>query len=90
MSMSLPQLIGLIAPVLFLYAYAMVSLGRWQASQLRFHMVNLVGAVFILVSLTEQWNLPVFVLEGCWALISLYGIIRARRARSATLPMGEG
>lgn len=79
MSLSLYQLIGLIAPVLFLYAYAMVSVGRWQSTQLRFHLFNLLGALFILVSMVEEWNLPVFILECCWGTISLYGIAKAWR-----------
>ena len=75
-SAVLIQLVGLIAPILFLYAYAMVSLGRWTSTQRRFHLLNLLGALFILLSLTQQWNLPVCVLEVCWGAISVYGLIR--------------
>jgi hypothetical protein len=58
----------------------MVSLGRWQSTELRFHLLNFIGAICILGSLVEQWNLPVFLLECCWCLISLYGLIKARRS----------
>jgi hypothetical protein len=81
--MSLYALIGLMAPVLFLYAYAMVSLGRWPSTAMKFHVLNLLGAVFILISLLEQWNLSVFVLEICWSSISLYGMWKALRASSS-------
>ena len=81
MSLSLYQLIGLLAPVMFLTAYAMVSLGRWRSTQLRFHVLNLLGAGFILVSMIEQWNLPVCFLEVCWGSISLYGIAKALHTR---------
>ena len=81
MTFTWVQVVGLIAPVLFLYAYAMVSMGRWQSSELRFHVLNFVGAVLILISLTEQWNLPVCILECCWGLISVYGMVKALRAR---------
>ena len=80
---SIIQVIGLIAPVLFLYAYAMVSMGKWQSTQLRFHVLNFIGAVFILISLTQQWNLPVCILEFCWGAISVYGIVKALKARKA-------
>ena len=79
--MTAVQIIGLIAPVLFLYAYAMVSLGRWQSAEFRFHVLNFIGAIFILISLTEQWNLPVCILECCWGAISVYGMIKALKAR---------
>lgn len=70
-------ILGLIAPVLFLYAYAMVSLGRWPSTAIKFHALNLVGGLFILLSLTRQWNLSVCVLEICWCSISVYGIRKA-------------
>jgi hypothetical protein len=79
----LAALIGLIAPALFLYAYFQVSHGRWQSTQMRFHLLNLLGALAILVSLIAQWNLPICILECCWASISLYGIVKALRAKPA-------
>jgi multisubunit Na+/H+ antiporter MnhB subunit len=74
-------LIGLTAPVLFLVAYAMISLDRWKAEELRFHLLNFLGALAILISMLEQWNLPVFILEICWGAISVYGIYRSLKLR---------
>ncbi|MFZ4540504.1 MAG: CBU_0592 family membrane protein [Rickettsiales bacterium] len=73
--------IGMCAPVLFLFAYAMISLGKWQAESLRFQAMNFFGAVALLISLTKDFNLPVFILESCWGIISVYGIIKALKAR---------
>jgi hypothetical protein len=74
--------IGLCAPVLFLFAYAMISLGKWQAESLRFQLMNFFGAVALLISLTKDFNLPGVILESCWGLISIYGIIKALRKRA--------
>lgn len=71
------EVLGLIAPALFLYAYAMVSLGRWPSTAIKFHLLNFLGGAFILLSLTRQWNLPVFILEICWCSISVVGIIKS-------------
>ena len=79
---ALIQVLGFLAPVLFLFAYAMVSLGNWQSTMLRYHLFNLLGALCILVSLTRQWNLAVFLLEICWGAISLYGIGKCVTARA--------
>lgn len=79
---ALITLLGLIAPALFLYAYAMVSLGRWRSTAMKFHALNFLGGFFILLSLTQQWNMPVFILEICWCSISLYGIVKALRAKA--------
>jgi hypothetical protein len=76
--MPLPQLIGLAGPPLFLYAYAMVSLGKWKAVQLRFHLLNFLGALAILYSLTAQWNLAICILECCWASVSVVGMMRSK------------
>lgn len=72
--------LGLLAPVLFLSAYAMVSLGKWQSNWRRVHILNLLGALCILASLTQQWNLSVFILEIAWSAISLVGIWRGEKS----------
>ena len=79
MSLSVVGAVGLCGPVLFLFAYAMVSFGRWSAQAWRFHFLNFLGAVAIVISLTEQFNLPVMVLEICWGIISIYGMLTAKR-----------
>ena len=83
MTFTTIDIIGLTAPVLFLFAYAMISMGKWQAESMRFQVMNFLGAVAILISLTKDWNLPVFILEICWGAISVYGIIKALKARKA-------
>lgn len=80
--MTVYGLMGLLAPICFLYAYAMVSMGRWQSTMLRFHVLNFLGGGFILLSMVEQYNLPVMILEICWCSISLYGIFKAGRGTS--------
>ena len=75
------DIIGLTAPVLFLFAYAMISLGKWQAESLRFQVMNFLGAIAILISLSKDFNLPVCILECCWGAISVYGIVKALKAR---------
>lgn len=64
---------------LFLLAYAMINLGRWKADNWRAHVPNLAGALCVMVSLSHNWNLPVFILECFWAAISLYGLWKARQ-----------
>jgi len=76
------EIIGLTAPILFLYAYAMITLGQWKPESLRYQLLNFIGAIAILISLIDHWNLPVFILEICWGAISIYGIIKALKVRS--------
>jgi hypothetical protein len=37
---------------------------------------ELMGAVLMLVSLISAWNLPAAIVEGFWALISIYGLLK--------------
>ncbi len=83
MELTTIDVIGLTAPVLFLFAYAMISFGKWKPEMLRFQVMNFLGAVAILISLTKDWNLPVFILEICWGAISVYGIVKALKGRRA-------
>lgn len=71
--------IGLIGPVMFLWAYLQLSLGHWDATMRLPHVLNLIGAVAVMISLSHHMNLPTFALELCWAAISVYGIAKATR-----------
>jgi len=48
-------------------------------------LMNLVGAILIIISLVHDFNLPAFVLESVWGLISAYGLakwlIRRKKTR---------
>lgn len=72
--------IGFVGLGLFLWAYGMINLGLWNASDWRTHAPNLAGALCMIVSLLHHWNLPTFILEVFWAGISIYGLWRARKA----------
>jgi len=52
------NLSGFVALGLFLFAYAMVNLGLWRESEFRFHLPNLLGAMFMIVSLMGQPSMP--------------------------------
>jgi len=73
---------GLAGSLVVVLAYLLNQTGRLASSDWRYAAVNLVGALAILLSLTQEWNLPAAVIEMFWAGISLYGLIRAVRQRS--------
>lgn len=80
------DMVGLLGVGLLLLAYGLVTFQVLSSEKAALHWINLAGACAILYSLTEAWNLPMFLLEIVWALISVYGIVRATiRARRARL-----
>lgn len=70
----LPDIIGCIGGVLILYAYFLLQLRKITAEALSYSILNLLGAIFILISLLDSWNLAAFGVEIAWMLISLFGI----------------
>ena len=80
MHMTTSEIVGLTAPVMFLYAYGMISLGRWQSTMFKYHLLNFLGAAAVLISLIDHYNLPVLFLEICWGAISVVGMVKAQRS----------
>lgn len=81
MDTSFAATVGFIGVALVLGAY-FANQQRWlSAEDWRFPCANLVGSCFILVSLSAQWNLPSFVINLCWAAISVHGLVKSLRAR---------
>ena len=72
----LGNIVGHIGVVCFLLAYFMLQKGRWKPDDLWYLLLNLAGALLILCSLLVDWNLPAFLLETLWGLISIYGLIK--------------
>ena len=68
---------GLVGVVLILFAYAGAQLQKLDATQPPALLMNLVGSILVLASLTQAFNLSAAVVEGAWALIALYGLVRA-------------
>lgn len=70
------DIIGIAGVVLILAAYFLLQSGRLTSEDLAFPVTNLIGAVLILVSLTNTFNLASFIIELAWIAISLFGIAK--------------
>ncbi|MBK6658409.1 MAG: hypothetical protein IPG43_09815 [Proteobacteria bacterium] len=74
------DVVGTAGVVLILIAYFLLQPERWSGQSLSYSLVNLVGSLMITVSLIYDFNLSSFIIEVAWIAISIYGIVRARRA----------
>jgi hypothetical protein len=72
--MSLPDLGGVIGVLLILAAYAGGQIGRLKMDEAPALLMNLCGALLVLVSLLYRFNLSAFLMEAAWALVALYGL----------------
>jgi hypothetical protein len=72
--------VGVVGAVLIIAAYFANQQGWTSSRNWPYLLANLTGSAFILASLYAQWNLPAALIEGFWALISLYGLARQFRS----------
>ena len=61
---------------MILAAYAGVQLERMDARGWGSLVLNLVGSLLILASMTTAFNLSAALMEAAWALTALYGLWR--------------
>ncbi len=75
--MSPLQLISIVGSLLILAAYIANQFKWFDASDLRYNVLNLVGsAILAVIALIEQqWGF--LLLEGVWALISVWTTFKA-------------
>ena len=75
--MTVTDAAGLVGVLIILLAYAGAALGRVDPKRPLSLTCNLLGAILILWSLlTQTFNLPATAMEGAWALVSLFGLVR--------------
>ncbi len=93
MQLSLIDLIGIVGVIIIIIGYMLLQLGKMDASDLSFSVLNTLGALLIIISLLYDWNLASFIMEFTWMMISLYGILkyykRKKREENAVKNDGE-
>lgn len=75
--------LGLAGVAGVLFAYGMMTAGKWRADSARYQLTNVLGTTGILLSLLGQWNLPAFIANVAWICVGLYSLLRLYRKRRA-------
>ena len=75
--------IGLAGVLLLLIAYGLTVGGRIDPLRPPALLLNLFGALGILVSLLGAFNVSALVIETAWALIAIAGLVRWAMKRRA-------
>jgi hypothetical protein len=74
--MSYADLIGLAGVASYLIAYALLQLGRVTVKDGRYALLNGLGSLAILYSLAFDFNLPSFITQTAWLLLTAIGYFR--------------
>lgn len=73
--------VGMAGTLMILGGFALLQARTLSGTGLPYQLLNLFGALGILVSLWGSFNLSVFLLEIAWVAVSLYGISRSLKAK---------
>jgi hypothetical protein len=77
------QVISVLGALAILTAYAANLFGWIQPSNLWYSIANFLGSAVLTVVAVVDRQLGFILLEGTWALVSLWGIYSVLRARGA-------
>jgi hypothetical protein len=77
------QAVSVVGALLILLAFAANQLGRTDTSSLSYQIANFVGSAILTVVAVIEVQLGFILLEGAWALVSLWGTIRVLRGAGA-------
>ncbi|ARD42891.1 hypothetical protein [Colwellia sp. PAMC 21821] len=70
------DIIGMSGTILVVGAFIMLQLEKINPKSLAYNLINLSGAVLLLISLCYNFNLASFVIELFWISASVIGLVK--------------
>lgn len=74
--------IGGVGVATLLVTYLLLQVNRIAAQSLLYSQLNAIGALLIMISLSQDFNLSAFVMEASWFVISIIGAAVTIRSAS--------
>lgn len=79
--MSVTILIGLLGSLLYFTSYALLTTRKVDGNSYTYIGMNLTAALCVIISLTTEWNLPSFIIQSVWCVLSVYGLYGVYRSK---------
>jgi predicted membrane protein len=73
--MDIYQWIGFFGMIFIVVAYLLLQTNKYTISSMPYQLLNLLGAILLLISLFVHFNLGSFIIEIFWIIITIYGIV---------------
>ncbi len=70
------QWLGFVGMIFIVYGYFLLQSEKLKSTSIKFQLLNLTGAVLLIISLFVHFNLGSFLIEIFWIIITLYGIYK--------------
>lgn len=74
--MDIYQFIGFVGMLFIVWAYFLLQLEKYTVTSYAYQILNLVGAILLLISLFVHFNLGSFIIEVFWIVITLFGMYK--------------
>lgn len=78
------DLIGMSGTALVVIAYVLLQMQKLSATSFTFNMMNLSGAILLMISLIFNFNLASMVIEVFWIGASLLGLYKSWKTKKQT------
>ncbi len=82
MTLDWANIVGLIGSGLMVIAYAYSNFAA-RLNFTLFNLLNLVGSLLLIWSLTVHFNMASMALEVVWAVIALLGLVKALKRKTS-------
>jgi len=77
------DIVGSLGVFAYLLSYYLLQTGKIEINKgYTYSLLNIIGATFVLISLTNTFNLPSLVSQAVWILLSFYGLLRSKDSRT--------
>tara|TARA_R110002110_G_scaffold413729_1_gene641643 strand:+ start:137936 stop:138196 length:261 start_codon:yes stop_codon:yes gene_type:complete len=76
--------VGMTGTFMVVFAYYLLQLEKIDPKGLGYNLLNLAGAILLLISLCFNFNLASFVIELFWIVASIIGMWKYLQRQSAT------
>ena len=73
--MDIYQWLGFIGMIFVVIAYLFLQTNKYTIQSIQYQLLNLIGAILLLISLFVHFNLGSFIIEVFWIIITIYGIV---------------
>jgi hypothetical protein len=76
MTYSISDIIGNLGVFIIIITYLLLQMNKINSDNIKYSLMNLVGASLVIISLVENFNMSAFLVEAFWVGISLFGLIK--------------
>jgi len=83
--MLLIDIMGWLGGFLILLAFAMISTGRLDRYCLSYHLINIIGAILLIINTAYLKAYPSMAVNIVWVAVGFYGILNRKKGENSKI-----